>query len=369
MTACLYMCPKVDLPGATEDDGLPMFLADTMVTWRFTPPGAEPLTPAVASLKKVAAPSTVTLARKLNIFDRFAVALAGEGKPIADTLYELERAELAADERPSEWLRRAASQVNRSYPRPVVSALGAYPVREDDGREKLFLCSPTPLQRDPQLGHFVATGSGGEELAQDMRGISPYVRLDHAIKASVWVEMVNGGCIARERLGLPKKAWGGYVEHVIWDGANWQRGPRVLHLTLAAKAVDGGYATGMLGPAVAYDPMGRILALSSDGAFEFALHRPGDDGEQAKGAAGVQWVGWAPRLVVLTIVGRVSDGRFFCQPSQLSDAERKEIVFDHRGETFAVGVQEALKHRISARVLAAHGLNYVPTELYGEQQL
>ncbi len=77
MTVCLYMSPPVDHPTDYEGAVLPVIMADTMATFRL-PAETQSILPTNMTPENIRTLSRTKIVRKLNIYNEYAWACAGD---------------------------------------------------------------------------------------------------------------------------------------------------------------------------------------------------------------------------------------------------------------------------------------------------
>lgn len=363
MTGCLYVSPWVN-SDAPELGVVPLLLADTVASYKptYRPPGGVPIAPSNFSADHHGKPSSISLVRKLQIIGDAAVALAGDGKVIADALYELRREmpNLKGQERPMRWLGDVANRANEIHGAGTMAAIGICAL-PNNKLNTMCAVSPRSLKH---LGLCSAIGSGTEEIwdivSQLEMSISENDFMDGEEKAIRFASAFNAKRLVHELRGEKSPDnWGGYVEWAYLDRKNkWQRGPREIHLFLEAQIDAEGRLSAHLVPhAIAYDPAGRILTLRDHATAQFVL----DDGSIPDDSVDLEgfWTDWRPAAATVSIfTAHEAKGGHMTQT--LYGQELADINFIGVGRNRGFGIEPRLFDHMGSSLAKAQGVPYKP---------
>lgn len=369
MTGCIYISPPV-VRGDPTRGVVPTLMADTMATLKVKPPGAVPILPTNVTPALLKAPTTVKLVRKLNIFDRAAVAMAGDGHLIRQALTEfrarLERFQhvpgLLDSSRPMRFLGDLAEKVG-------IEALGCCHVPETGVLNTL---APGGTFSLSQFGECACIGSGRNDLIAFARQQDQYFK--RADGASAYSDAlgfacaVNGDQLGKELVGSANATWGGYTEWAQWIAAEkrWRRGPKSLNIFLIARSHKRQRITTSLAlRAIAYDPggrSGRVLSLGGQNtpwAQDFILENLLDEDPATERDAGQFWTGWRPDVCTVTTISVTSGYNSIIRTTNPS--EMNDVIFEFSQDSWRYGLNKTLFDRMSASAVERLGGVYIST--------
>jgi hypothetical protein len=361
MTACVLIFLDVD-PTTPNGQQVPILIADTLASFDGGP-GSRAILPSNTSREVVRAPRTVAMVRKLEIFGDAAVAFAGDATLIQGAMHEL-RNGLPPDERPSLWLSKEITRINRAGYGDGMSAICAY-IDAEVGPMAARCVAPatSPLEYSENVGHRTAIGSGAPEIIGMVESL---VRTsERPWTLGQIFGSLNGHRLATEMMGEAKNSWGGYTEFVYWNSEKWLRGPPTLHLFATFIPFEDGFTTIMMTRYIAYDPAGRIFSVSQaqTGAHvhEFRLEEIASIEDSPIVPFGEFWNGWKPQIIVLTLFGNTRPDIIQMKSYYMGSDDASDVSVEFTREQASVEVSGDLFSRISEKTLSSMGLKYVPS--------
>jgi hypothetical protein len=367
MTGCCYISPKVD-PKNPDRGVIPVIMADTIATYKTTPPESEPILPSNISYSHAGKSSSVDLVRKFHIFDRMAVAMAGEGRWISTALQELKIKipDLYDTDRPTRWIGDIANRINDEQGRPVLQIIAICWIPDQNRHNYLSFSDPYNVG---YFGQCASIGSGDRDIREIL------TRSERSVgrwpdKSGYWISEMFPSYLNAEKLfsemsGQSSADWGGFIESAIFiqDSLTWKRcEDESLLFLYAKKNGNGSYSTGIINRCISYGAKGgRILSLIDEGGAltrtqfimrDFLSHNDTED------HAIEYWKSWAPKRVTLTMY--VPDSTEYPLTVKTYPHEPEHFFIRPVGERLGFGLSAHAIEAFSRDVLELRGLTFEP---------